>query len=289
MNLQPLAADQPGLLELLFNPQAMSLWELIRLHRKPITLIAISAAAGMEPATVQPHLDALLQQRLLKAVRARGPRTATGYKVSQDRLVVAYDLEDKPFMDRMKALNLQASESHFQELVAQFGDRDADPRTTWRFGAYGTAHLEAEDLRELSRRLQAVDEFINMISARHAASRHVSDGKTRALHCNHAISIRVEPLRGPVMLQPEISLMSREKAARQMLLPQQASRRSQLSPRESDVARAMATGLARHRIAAHLGLSAHTVNTLVKRIYRKLGVHSQGELIARMASSGHSG
>jgi DNA-binding CsgD family transcriptional regulator len=287
MNLPPLAADQPGLLELLFNPQAMSLWELIRLHRKPITLIEISAAAGMEPATVQPRLDELLRQRLIQSVRARGPRTALGYKVARDELVVAYDLDDKPFMDRMKALNLQASESHFHQVVARFGDRNADPRTTWRFGAYGTAHLEVDDLRELSRRIHAVDEFINVISAKRAASRPVSNGKFRAPHCNHAICIRVEPLHGPVLQQPDISLISREKAA-SGVTPRPASVRSQLSPRENEVARAMATGLARHRIAAHLGLSAHTVNTLVKRIYRKLGVHTQAELIARLASNSPS-
>lgn len=289
MNLQPLAADQPGLLELLFNPQAMSLWELIRLHRKPITLTEISAAAGMAPATVQPHLEALLQQRLIQTVRARGSRTATGYKVSRDRLIVACDLDDKPFMERMQALNLQTSQSHFHDLVTRFGDRDADPSTSWRYGAYGTAHLEVEDLRELSRRVLAVDEFINMIAARRAASRRMTDDGVHAPHCNHAILIRVEPLRGPVLSQPVISLMSREKAAREARATQQTSGRSQLSPREAEVARAMATGLARHRIAAHLGLSAHTVNTLVKRIYRKLGVHTHAELIARLASSARSG
>ena len=58
-----------------------------------------------------------------------------------------------------------------------------------------------------------------------------------------------------------------------------------LAPRERQVALALADGLTRAKVADRLGLSVHTVSTLARRLYRKLGVSSQAELTARL--SGH--
>lgn len=282
MTLPPLAAEQPGLIEVLFTPEAMSLWELVRLHRSPITLLDLSAASGMEPTRVQRHLDALQQQGLVQTVRPRKPRTTLGYSVTRQRIVVGCDLEDRAFMERMQALNLQANRMHFQDTLDRFGDPDADRHTTWRFGAYGTAYLEVEDLREFARRVRAVNEFVDMVATKNAASPRVSGQAFRPRHCNHAICIRIEPLRGPVLAQPEISLVPRDQATRSIDTGQRASGHGRLAPREQEVARAMAAGHPRKQIAAHLGISVQTVGTMVKRIYRKLGVHSHAELVSTL-------
>ncbi len=50
-----------------------------------------------------------------------------------------------------------------------------------------------------------------------------------------------------------------------------------LTNRETDVLKLIAKGLSYNEIAKLLILSAHTVTTHIKNIYRKLSVHSRGE------------
>ena len=52
-----------------------------------------------------------------------------------------------------------------------------------------------------------------------------------------------------------------------------------LSPRESEMLALLAKGLRYMEIAHLLEVSPHTVTTTIKRIYRKLAVHSRGEAI----------
>jgi DNA-binding NarL/FixJ family response regulator len=58
-----------------------------------------------------------------------------------------------------------------------------------------------------------------------------------------------------------------------------------LSPREHEVAELLVAGRSRPRIAMEIGLSPHTVASMSKAIYRKLGVKSRAELAVRMQSS----
>jgi len=57
-----------------------------------------------------------------------------------------------------------------------------------------------------------------------------------------------------------------------------------LSAREGDIGAALLRGESVTKVARTLGLSVHTVRNHVKSMYRKLGVHSQLELVARLQS-----
>jgi DNA-binding CsgD family transcriptional regulator len=59
-----------------------------------------------------------------------------------------------------------------------------------------------------------------------------------------------------------------------------------LSPREIDVLRLVARGYTYAAAAERLGLSAHTVASHIKKIYRKLGVHSAGAAVMRAVKLG---
>jgi DNA-binding CsgD family transcriptional regulator len=60
-----------------------------------------------------------------------------------------------------------------------------------------------------------------------------------------------------------------------------------LTPREREVALALAEGLTRAHVAERMSVSVHTVSTLARRAYRKLGVTSQAALAARVARYEH--
>ena len=59
-----------------------------------------------------------------------------------------------------------------------------------------------------------------------------------------------------------------------------------LTPREIDILRLISRGCTYARAAERLGLSAHTVATHIKKIYRKLGVHSAGAAVMRAVKLG---
>ncbi|AXE39455.1 HTH-type transcriptional regulator MalT [Acidipropionibacterium virtanenii] len=59
-----------------------------------------------------------------------------------------------------------------------------------------------------------------------------------------------------------------------------------LSDREREVARLLVLGLSRRRIADELAVSANTVKTQVRSLYRKLGVGSRREAVARLDAEG---
>lgn len=59
-----------------------------------------------------------------------------------------------------------------------------------------------------------------------------------------------------------------------------------LPPRLRETLRGLVRGLREKQIAAELGLSEHTVHEYVKAIYRRAGVSSRAELLARVLGSG---
>ncbi len=59
-----------------------------------------------------------------------------------------------------------------------------------------------------------------------------------------------------------------------------------LSPRETEVLRAMVDGLSYKMVAEKLGISFETVRTHVKKVYEKMGVHNCTEAVAKALKSG---
>jgi DNA-binding CsgD family transcriptional regulator len=68
-----------------------------------------------------------------------------------------------------------------------------------------------------------------------------------------------------------------------------ALERAPLTPRERDVVALLVAGSSTRDIASKTGLTIATVNTYLKRIFSKLGVHSRVELVARVAGTDTGG
>ena len=56
---------------------------------------------------------------------------------------------------------------------------------------------------------------------------------------------------------------------------------AKMTPRESQVAHLLLQGLSDLNIATQLGISEETVGTHLSRVFRKSGVHSRAEFIAK--------
>jgi DNA-binding CsgD family transcriptional regulator len=61
-----------------------------------------------------------------------------------------------------------------------------------------------------------------------------------------------------------------------------------LPPQLAPVLARLLEGESEKQVADRLGISPHTVNRHVQRLYRRFGVHSRGELMSR-CRNGHSG
>lgn len=62
------------------------------------------------------------------------------------------------------------------------------------------------------------------------------------------------------------------------------AQRKMLSPRETEVLLALATGASTRELSTQLFISEHTVRNHLKAIYRKLGVHSRTELFSKLTA-----
>jgi DNA-binding NarL/FixJ family response regulator len=120
----------------------------------------------------------------------------------------------------------------------------------------------------------------------------ICDDDARVLECIRAGAsgylLKSEPLerivaaveevrRGGAPLTPEIARSVLDFVGR----PPEASPGDPLSEREREVLGLVADGLTKRQIALRLGLSQHTVDNYIRRIYAKLHVNSLGAAVAR--------
>lgn len=112
----------------------------------------------------------------------------------------------------------------------------------------------------------------------------------RLVHLSRRQAVLVEELDRESAGSPEAALMSTQELASvpvsedetdpvAMLTPEESAN---LSRREKEILRAMVAGKKPRELAHMFFISVHTARNHVKAIYRKLGVHSQGELIAKV-------
>ncbi|MCS7101198.1 MAG: LuxR C-terminal-related transcriptional regulator, partial [Burkholderiaceae bacterium] len=59
-----------------------------------------------------------------------------------------------------------------------------------------------------------------------------------------------------------------------------------LSARETEILQLLAKGMSFNEIGEILGISPHTVTAHIKKIYRKLAVHSRGEAVYEATQMG---
>jgi DNA-binding NarL/FixJ family response regulator len=91
----------------------------------------------------------------------------------------------------------------------------------------------------------------------------------------------VSPVVARSVLRAIRNRMAAEPAAR---APQPES--NPLSTRETEILQLLAKGMSFNEIGEILGISPHTVTAHIKKIYRKLAVHSRGEAVYEATQMG---
>jgi DNA-binding NarL/FixJ family response regulator len=90
----------------------------------------------------------------------------------------------------------------------------------------------------------------------------------------------------PTIARRVLARLSHAQVSLRQVQPRQAQTPSPLTTREHDILGLVAKGLSFKEVAEHLSISEFTVVTHVKKIYRKLQVHSRGEAVFEARQSG---
>ena len=282
----PLELETDGVLAFLGAFDALRTWEFLRSARTAVTIAELVQATGVDRRLLQEHVDVLGRFGLVESVRARKPRKSIGYRVTTERIVVTFD-DARPESAARAIASSDTVVREFERCIAQHADSTFHSIAGVRFRHHSIQHFTAEDFAELRRRVLALIEFLAAPRPRPPQPRCMdADSLVPPAFCNQAISIRLDPIAGRLLPLPSVWMTPRSKLERSTVSEVDKTGLAALAPREREVALALADGLTRAHVAVRMQLSVHTVATLARRVYRKLGVSSQAALAARLA--GHT-
>jgi DNA-binding CsgD family transcriptional regulator len=261
---------------LLGDRELGALWEQLRRTKRPLTAQEIAERSGLEPATVQRHLDRMEGLGLAERLPRSSRRPLTCYRVTASDVVIRYRV---PQDHGLVAEALASHSTHVQRTIETNGHGASDDGHASWLGCYAAVvALTESEAAELGRRLEAVVNYLHQLRLRPPARNEV------APLANHSVTIRSGPLEPRVLPLPTVRFV-----AVGAPVPHAAGRgpamgaRPHLSAREHQVGAAYARGLTRAQVAAELGLSENSVATFTKRLYKKLGIRRRGTLVTRLA------
>ncbi|MBI1304507.1 MAG: hypothetical protein GC172_12085 [Phycisphaera sp.] len=267
----PLDIRNPALVEAILDSDAMAIWECLRRLDRASSARQIAEASTRPIGEVDRALEALLAAKLVRRLRVRGRRSSIGYKVHAPTIVVGFDRRDAEQRAIVERISAHIDQHLEGQLFRDSLPLDQLTAADWHFRLCNPITLDRDDLVELQRRVELVEQFLSTLRERRGA-----DGALPTSRCNHAISIRVAPLGGHVLPQPTIEVTTQ--TARDVRRYAEREVRAPLSARERSVAIELRGGASRAEVAKRLGLSVYTVGTLCKRIFRKLGIRRVTEL-----------
>jgi len=289
---KPLDLGNDDVFALTRDYEALRTWELLRGFGVPVTVAELAGARRLAERVIHRHLDLLIAHELVEQVRARKPRRSIGYRVAVERIVLTFDDTDEGAIARAKRSSAHVG-AEFERCVVAHANPEFHAAVGFRLRTHCMKHFTREDLAELRRLMLPVVEFLSTPRPAPKRSAKVGAAKARAgksveaTFCNQAVSIKLEPLAGELLPLPDVWMTPRSKLAGAPTEDADKSGIPRLTPREREVALALAEGLTRAHVAERMSVSVHTVSTLARRAYRKLGVTSQAALAARVARYEH--
>lgn len=273
-----------GALSALKDPLLAGIWEFLRRSATPLPAAAVAAACAPGGPAVQEALDALSERGLVDRLPAGRRRSTVTYRANERAITDAIsDGSADPMIELIERLLTEHAE-RLPVAAPRRGESSAsggDPPEHLRVAS--PLHLDPAELAELRRRTEDLRSFVDMLQARRRSARGQAPQA-----CGHLACIRLEPLAAPVLPLPDLRSIAASARAPKEHKPRRKGRpiATRLSKREWDVAVELVRGLTRDGVAARLGISANTVSTLTKRVYRKLGVQRRAQLADRLRAHG---
>lgn len=285
-----LSLDCPKLAAVFTDLPAMQLWE--RLRRSPSGLAAeqVAKEAGLETTAVHRDLDRLVDAGLLVKSRANAKRRTIVYRSIGKEVVLRWDRTRPEQFDAVQTLRRR-----MRELVNGVYERNRDVGFVGNIKRPMLEHLQElsitrEEARAAHGALRAaaaaLEQIATQAKARRAAaeSAPVAPAHEAEGELPYQITMDMRPLAEPPPIIPEIGIWESGGIAHELEY-RGKSPSLLLAPRELEVAQRLAKGESRPTIAKALGLTANSVATMSKRIYRKLGVKNRAMFTARMKGS----
>ena len=262
---------------------ALSVWEMLRRFRRPVTVARLADACALPASRVQSILDRAAALGLVHEASASGRRAGPRFRASGERILMEVD-RGSP---RVRAL----LGSSFRRFAAE-SRRCIDESMAQRARGEGSGPamvsithlvLDEAEARELIGLFRPVDEFVARVAEKH--DRELSGPPRR---CNYHVALHVLP--AVTERLPPARMTFAEKGAKaaevQASLQGRTSASGVLSPQERRVATLLARGSTIAEVAKEIGRSPSTVRTFTERIYRKLSITRRAQLASRLAVGG---
>lgn len=266
---------QPGVTDLLRNQRALSVWEVLRRHRRAAARSEVAQQLGLSEPDTQKDIDLLASFGLVERVPASRHLRTGGYRVTCASLVVLIDPTDAGYQPLVSSILEHVSERSIEVIRRQ--NRSVDTVFRRRIKrAFSWLHVNDEEFEQVRMMLRSFDALIKRIEARQL--RNPSPPSERP---NLHLALCVTPLDGEALPMPPLEVTTREQLERNRGV-QSAQGMEQLSPREREVIMLLLGGRTEKEAAESLGLSPGTVRTHVVHAYEKLGVKRRSELSARV-------
>lgn len=275
MKSKSFSISAPGLVHVLRDIRTMQRWEILRRTQRAHTVEQLAADSRSTLAETQESLDRLETVGLVTKQRITSRTKQTRYRAAMERLVISHDRTDEVDRELMRELGQGMRE--YSRSVIDGCESLRRTSAAGRIGIHGVTSVVLTEEDACAVR----DAFRNAYTLLVEAERRARQSLDAVEKCGYHIGFEMRELNHPELPMAEIFVVEREFFAEHRDLFCNAAS-IVLSPRELEVARALDAGCMRPQIARELGLSEHTIVTLSKRIYRKLGVHNRSELGTRL-------
>ena len=265
-------ANVPGLMDVLCDIEAMAVWELLRSARSGRSAEEVAGLANLSLTRTRLILEQLITLKLVATRPAGRGRRLTTYRVTTPDLRISHEGMPPEWVGRMLARWSESRVEYFNRALRD-GIPPAHPAPSG-FGGSGAVCLTEEERGRLKSLIHQIG-----VLMRTAARRPASTDGAQASHSIYAVLIRMQKLHAMPLPSPVITFAPGFAGTADGV---KRIDRSRLAPRERAVADALAGGMTRPEIAKQLGLSVHTVATMCKRVYKKLGIRNRAELVRVM-------
>jgi DNA-binding CsgD family transcriptional regulator len=271
--------DEEGM-KLLVDGGALAVWELLRRYGGPMAAAAIERVVRFTADEVQRALEVLITHGIVARHPARGRRRMPAYSSLRPALIVEYRGDDADDCHRLETwlprLEFAMGQAAIRLQVLSDGAAGGAEPAPVRRSVRLSTHLHPQDADELRARVDDLVAFMRLLE-----SKYSGDDALDSFLCNYRVDIEVQPL--PSQLPASALVTVRPtRGDWEDVTDEAGDEAGALSPREREVAVGIVNGRSRSDIAARLGITASTVATLTKRLYRKLGVHSKTQLTKRL-------